>query len=46
MFKWYYCYECEERVHISVLQKNEGLCDVCAAKRNKEEVDDDADNRD
>ena len=51
MSKWYYCVKCDERVHISVLQANEGLCEACAEKQRKferqvEQEIENADNRD
>ena len=51
MSKWFYCYKCDTRVHISELQRNEGLCDDCVAKqlefeRQVEREIENADNRD
>jgi len=53
MSKWYFCVECDNRVHISVLQQNEGRCEECTEKKQKREREreieqeaDDADNSD
>ena len=51
MSKWFYCYKCDTRVHISELQRNEGRCDDCAEKqlefeRQVEREIENADNRD